>query len=119
MKKNILIFTVFVMLFSCQNNIVEKPKTLIEKDKMKEIIYDLAVLEAMKSQNPSGNAYPTATELLKNKYKIDSITFAQNTKYYASNAKEYKKMYQEVNDKFTQEIDKLNGGKQEAPTSFD
>ena len=26
MKKNILIFTVFVMLFSCQNNIVEKPK---------------------------------------------------------------------------------------------
>lgn len=115
MIKNLLILPLLLIIFSCQNNAVEKPKTFIEKDKMKEMLYDLAVLEAMKSQNIAGNTYPTPTELLKNKYQIDSITFAKNAKYYASNPKEYKKMYQEVKERFIEEIDKNNGNKQQAP----
>lgn len=116
MKKYFLLISLLFVIVSCNNNAIEKPKNYIEKDKMINMLYDLAVLEAMKSQNVTSNTYPTSTELLKNKYQIDSITFANNAKYYASDVNEYKKMYQEVKERLAQEIDKNNGNKQEAPT---
>jgi len=58
---------------------------------MIDIIYDLAILEAAKSQTSGAYQYPKTTQFLKEKYKIDSLTFAQSTQYYASDMKEYKK----------------------------
>ena len=75
---------------------------------MIEIMYDMALLEAVKSQNPNNIPYPTPVELLKNKYNIDSLTFANNDKYYASDIKEYQKMNQSVLDRIQEEIDHCN-----------
>lgn len=110
MKK--IVFILFVISFtmvSCKNEIIEKPNNLIEKDKMKEIIYDLAILEAARNQGSATQNYPKASVFLKQKYKVDSLTFAQSTQYYASDIKEYKKMYEEVKKRLDEENKKLNG----------
>jgi hypothetical protein len=112
MKKFVLLFTVlFFGATSCKEEIVPKPKNLIEKDKMVNIIYDLAILEAARTQNSSVQNYLKPTEFIKNKYKIDSLTFAKSTQYYASDIKEYKKMYDEVKERLTAENAKLTGKK--------
>ena len=97
MKKIILFFTaLFLLLVSCKENGVPKPKNLIDRNQMIDMIYDLAILESARSQSMSANSFPKSNDFIKGKYKIDSLTFAQNTKYYASDIKDYKKMYEEV-----------------------
>ena len=115
MKNGILLF-LLVLSVSCNNNKLEKPKNLIEEDQMVEIIYSISLLDAMKNQGiPSQSKYPTNAEFLKSKYKIDSLTFAQSSQYYASDYKKYKKMYEEVKRRLEEDSKKLNGGKPVVP----
>jgi hypothetical protein len=112
MKKIILVLlAVAFATTSCQDNVVKKPKNLIDKDDMINIIYDLSVLEAMKSQTMGVHTYPKPFEFLKKKYKVDSLTFVQNTQYYASDINEYKKMYEKVKEKIDKETKKIDAGK--------
>ena len=97
--------------FSCKDKVIEKPKNLIDRDKMVDIIYDLSILEAVKTQTSGTYQYPKSTQFLKEKYKIDSLTFAQSAQYYASDMKDYKKIYDEVKERLNAENTKLNGGK--------
>lgn len=111
MKK--IIFIVVIALFlACNNSPVEKPDTLLSKDEMTNIIYDVMLLQASKSYN---NVEVKKEDLkiesyIFDKYKIDSTTYHQNQRYYASKPKEYEKMYKEVVEKLTlvqQETDTL------------
>lgn len=80
---------------SCKEEVVAKPDRLIAKDQMIDIMYDLAVLEGIKYQNPSSldsNQINSATYIYK-KYKIDSTQLAQSNVYYTSDYVEYKRMY--------------------------
>jgi hypothetical protein len=109
-----LFLGIIFLLSSCNNAVVEKPNNLLDEDKMVDIIYDLALLEALKSQgNVNHESYPTIKEFLKNKYKLDSVTFAKNSKYYASDIKKYKKIYQRVLTRLDRENVKINGAKKE------
>lgn len=110
-KINLLLLAFSFVIFSCKEDVVSKPKNLIERDKMVAIIYDLSVLEAAKSQTSGIYHYPKYSQFLKEKYKVDSLTFAQSTQYYASDMKEYKKIYDEVKARLQSENTKLNGGK--------
>ena len=113
MKKLFLPFLVIIIVFvSCKDSAVKAPENLIDESQMVDIIYDLSLLDAIKTQgNGNQQNYPSTTEFLKKKYKIDSITFANNSKYYASDIKNYKKMYDRVKDRLNEENLKLNGGK--------
>lgn len=113
MKKLILSFLViFIILVSCKDSTVKTPENVIDENKMVDILYDLSLLDAIKTQGISiQQNYPTTTQFLKNKYKIDSVTFANNVKYYASDIANYKKMYEKVKDRLNEESLKLNGGK--------
>lgn len=107
--KNILMVLLFV-LAGC-TTAVEKPKKLIEKDKMIDILYDISLLEAIKSQNINGGiSSQKANEFLFKKHKIDSLQWEENNKYYATDIEEYKKMYQEVKRRIEQETQNANGG---------
>lgn len=112
MKKFSLLFLAIALsAVSCKDKVIEKPKNLIERDKMVDIIYDLSILEAAKSQTSGIYQYPKSTKFLKEKYKIDSLTFAQSTQYYATDMKEYKKIYDDVKERLKTQSTKLNGGK--------
>ena len=110
MKYSLLFIAITLIMISCKDEVVEKPKNLIERSKMVDIIYDLSILEAARTQTVGVQNYPKSTEFIKNKYKIDSLTFAKSTQYYASDIKEYKKMYNEVKERLAAERVKLNGG---------
>lgn len=102
----------FFAIIGCKNSVVQEPKILIERATMIDILYDLSVLEAMRSMNSGETViYPKANVYIKNNYKFDSITFAQNSKFYASDPKDYKKMYDEVKQRLIEQTTKLSGGK--------
>ena len=111
MKKLLLPFLVLFLIVSCKESVVPKPDKLIDENQMVDIIYDLSLLDAMKSQNSVQLKYLTSTEFLKKKYQIDSVTFAKNSQYYASDIANYKKMYEKVKVRLNEESQKLNGGK--------
>lgn len=115
--KNWTLLFILATFISCNNGAIEKPKNLIDEDQMVDILYDISLLDAMKNQNfGSPLTYPTNTELLKSKYKVDSLTFAKSSQYYASDYKKYKQMYEEVKVRLEEDVKKLNGGQPITPS---
>jgi hypothetical protein len=107
MKRSILLGLI-VLFFGCNSNSVEKPNNLISKDKMVAILYDMSLLEAIKSQNINGGlTAKMSNDYIYKKYKIDSIQFAKSNKYYASDIAEYKKIVEKVKEKLTAETQKV------------
>ena len=105
MKKIIALFILFSMVVGCQESAVPKPDNLIDEDVLVSILYDLSLLEAMKSQNPAvletNNINPNT--YIYSKYKIDSLQFARSNKYYASDIKKYKEIVENVNKKIEEQ----------------
>jgi hypothetical protein len=106
MKKILPFLIVLSILASCKKEVVKTPKNLIEKEKMVNIMYDLSILEAIKIQNPSSldTFKINSNQYIYKKYKIDSAQFAQNNIYYASDYKEYKKMYEQVKSRLDKNV---------------
>lgn len=96
--KKIVPFLAILTFFGCKEDLVKKPKHLIERQQMVNIMYDLSLLEAIKYQNPavldSNQIRPK--QFIYRKYKIDSLQLAQNNVYYASDYKAYKEMIGQV-----------------------
>ena len=98
MKNFAFIILVLFLAVSCKKELVKQPKRLIEKGKMIDIMYDLSVLDAIKYNNPlsldSLDASPK--KFILQKYKVDSLQFAQSNMYYASDYESYKEMFDEI-----------------------
>ena len=109
MKKGISLLAILALL-GCKEDLVKKPEHLIEKSKMMDIMYDLALLEAVKYQNPaildSNQIRPK--QFIYKKYKIDSLQFAQNNIYYAADYKNYKIMFESVVKRIANEKKRVN-----------
>jgi hypothetical protein len=98
MKNFIVIMLIVFLSVSCKKELVKQPAKLIDKGKMIDIMYDLSLLEAMKYQNPISldSVESDPTKFVLKKYKIDSLQFAQNNKYYATDYETYKDMFDEI-----------------------
>jgi hypothetical protein len=107
MKKIGAFFLLFAILISCQKPAVPKPDNLIDEDVMVDIMFDISILEAMKSQKGDvleANAINPNTYIFK-KYKIDSLQFANSDKFYASDIKKYKGIFDKVNKRIEEKIE--------------
>ena len=107
MKKASVLFFCFVLFLSCQNVPIEKPGNLIDQDKMVDIFFDISVLEAMKSQTTlvlETNKINPNTYIYK-KHNIDSLQFANSDKYYASDVKKYKAIFDAVNKRIEDQME--------------
>ena len=105
MKKITSTIIALFVLVSCNNAPIAKPENLIEEKVMTDILYDLMLLDAIKSQNPydtiKKNIKPK--EFIFKKYKIDSIQFVKSNQYYISQIDEYKKMYDAIHERLENE----------------
>ena len=112
-----MLFIVFLMVVSCKNSTVEKPDNLIPEDRMKDILLDIALLnaartvdaETLRKNNIRSEAY------IYRKYDIDSTQFARSNLYYASRPNRYNAMYKEVEERLKQmeEDEREAGAEQE------
>src|SRR6187402_3097994 len=105
MKKIASLFALVSLLISCNKDLVEKPNNLIDKKVMGDILYDMSILEAIKYQSPDtlyAYGINPKTYIYK-KYKIDSLQFVKSSAYYAADYREYKKMYDALNDRLKKE----------------
>ncbi len=98
MKKITLLLLIVIISACSSKNEVQKPEKLIDKAVMENILYDLALLQALKSYSPQklkDNSINPKTYIYQ-KYKIDSTQFAENNKFYASKMDEYKLIFDNV-----------------------
>jgi hypothetical protein len=98
MKKLGIVFAIAMGLVACTNG-TEKPEKFIEEDKMISILYDVAVIDAIKSYSlNTTHDYSVNTQVyIYKKYQVDSLQLAQNNHYYAADMVRYKKMFEKVN----------------------
>lgn len=103
MKKIFCFFIGILLLFSCQQNAVDKPDNLIDEATMENILYDLSLFEAIRTSEPISLSKHniTATSYIYEKYAIDSAQFANSNHYYASDLHEYLKMHKRIEERLT------------------
>jgi len=95
--RKIITITFIYLLAACGNSSVQKPDKLIEEDRMVDIFYDLALLEAIKAHKPDIiQSAKDPNQYIYKKYGIDSLQFAQSNRYYATDIKRYKRMFGRV-----------------------
>ena len=103
----IVFFLVSVMLFSCGSDTVKKPERLLSEDEMSNVLYDITMLQALRSSQPQVlyNNDIKPKEYIYKKYKIDSLTFAQNNAWYTADMEKYEKIQKKVTDRIKKERD--------------
>ncbi|KJD33838.1 hypothetical protein PK35_03560 [Tamlana nanhaiensis] len=100
LKTVIALFSVLVFLGCNKIKAPEKPDNLISKEKMVAILIDSKIIGAassvdkriMKENGVDVNTY------IYEKHNIDSLQFALSNNYYAFHVKDYKNIYEQVND---------------------
>lgn len=106
-----------VVLAACAGG-VEKPDNLIGEQTMVDVFYDLAVIDAMRSQQAARvNFAPNLQQYVYEKYNIDSLQFAESNRYYAADVERYRNMVQQVAQKLRDEQKKLEDKTGVAPDS--
>ncbi|MTG98054.1 MULTISPECIES: DUF4296 domain-containing protein [Myroides] len=83
MKKLIVLFFIAFLVVSCND---KKPTPFIEKSKMEEILYDIAMLYAINNSyvyTVDNDTIPRITiNSIFNKHQVDSLSFTENNAYY-------------------------------------
>jgi len=108
--KKLAIILLSALAVSCNNDTAPKPDHLLKEEEMVNIFYDITILQSMKSSLPNvleENRVDVQHYVYK-KYKIDSLTFAQNHTYYAADLKNYKKIQDRVTEKLNKDKDSIN-----------
>ena len=110
MKKIILLLSLLIIGACSNKNEIPKPTKPIDKEVMENILYDLALLQALKSYSPgklTENSINSKTYIYQ-KYKIDSLQFVQNNKYFASDIETYKLMFENVSNRLQKEKNQMD-----------
>ena len=111
MKKIILLLSILIIIGACSSkNEIPKAAKPIDKAVMENILYDLALLQALKSYSPEKlikNNIDSKTYIYQ-KYKIDSLQFVENNKYFASDIEAYKLMFENVSNRLQKEKSQMD-----------
>lgn len=102
MKQSIVLILLLLSFFSCQDvNTPEKPKNLIAKEKMIEMLTETYLINAARSVNNNEiiSKGIKIDSMVYFKYKVDSLQFARSNAYYAADVDGYMKMIQEIEAK--------------------
>ncbi|QDO93515.1 DUF4296 domain-containing protein [Formosa sediminum] len=101
MKRLLIAILTFFCVLSChQVSKPKKPKNLISREKMVDIIIDMSLLTSTRGfdkKNLDSNGI-TVQSYIYDKYNIDSLQFAESNEYYIFNLDEYDALYEKVDD---------------------
>lgn len=118
--RKLLALSILCCVFACNEKVIEPPADLIAKDKMLDILYDLAIINSAKGINssileqngidPMGYIYE--------KYGIDSVQFVKSDVYYASVPEQYEELYQELASRIKKDRENLEAAKKSKQDSL-
>ncbi|QYJ69305.1 DUF4296 domain-containing protein [Flavobacterium litorale] len=107
MKKIALGILLALMVVACNDHSVtpEKPEKLLTEDEMVDILYDITLLQSMRSFKPQtlNDNNITTGNYVYAKYDIDSTTFVQNHNYYATQLDVYDRIHKRVTERIKKE----------------
>ncbi|MDO8952073.1 MAG: DUF4296 domain-containing protein [Draconibacterium sp.] len=117
MKKAVIILAFFVTaLVACDWEVIKKPNHLIKEKQMINMLVDIHLAEAtfnrmrydsIMRNSSSVNFYYSVLE----KYEVPDSVFEKSFVYYASNPKNFEKMYREVMNKLSETEQGFSGRK--------
>jgi hypothetical protein len=122
-KNIILIIASAILLSACHEPVVEKPKNLVPRDRIVEMLTDMHIAESVfQNRRYSSEQLFQFTEadfyysILK-KYNISDTTFEKSLIYYSSHPKEFEKIYSRVLNKLN-EMEQEQLQKQQQPVDI-
>ncbi|MEO8933399.1 MAG: DUF4296 domain-containing protein [Xanthomarina sp.] len=101
MKKILIGLTLFALIASCSYATKpKKPKDLISKDRMINILIDVSLINSAKGINKSilENSGMVPDQYIFEKYQIDSLQFISSNEYYTYNLKDYEDIVNKISD---------------------
>lgn len=111
--KTYIYFLIFILFAACQNiDEAEKPERLIGKNKMVNILEDLAKIDAAMNKNIKEyeeKGFDPQAYIL-NKYGVDSTQLAQSSAYYMESS-DIQQMYVEVRDRLEKQAKRLDSAR--------
>ena len=117
MKKTGIILVILIYVFvSCENDIIKKPEHLIKEKQMIDMLVDIHIAEATYNRmrydsivknSSSANFYYSVLE----KYQTPDSVFEKSFVFYASNPRNFEKMYREVMNKLSETEQSFSGRK--------
>ena len=110
--KNLLYVFILLLTFSCQTAVEkpEKPKNLISKSKMVDVLYDMALMSAAKGINKKliENKGVKPDKYIYAKHNIDSVQFSKSNTYYSHDIKTYQDIYGKVKQRLQEDKKAFN-----------
>ena len=99
MKRLGFLSVIFLLVSCTSNTIFEKPKDLIPRDSMVNLIQEMMIASSSKVVNNINSERDIQyMAFIYEKYKIDSARFNRSNTYYISTIDEYVKLFQEIKD---------------------
>ena len=117
MKKALFILAILVLTFiSCDKEVIPKPRPLIKEKQMINMLVDIHLAEATFNHmrydsiirnSSSANFYYSILQ----KYEVADSVFEKSFVFYASNPRNFEKMYREVMNKLSETEQGFSGRK--------
>lgn len=110
MNRPLLILLMAMLWVSCGKKLLETPDNLIPRERMVDILYEMAVLDALDNSHPQVLVENNIMVMpyLFDKYGVDSLQFVQSDLYYASVPEEYEKIYKAVEERLSRKRDSVS-----------
>lgn len=99
--KRILFVLILIFVVGCYKiNSPKKPKNLISKDRMVDILLEIRLMTSATGVNQTVlyNNGISSYQYIYDKFNIDSVQFAQSNNYYAFQVEDYDEIYTRVRD---------------------
>ncbi|MBT8320192.1 MAG: DUF4296 domain-containing protein [Eudoraea sp.] len=105
MKRLLYLFVLLFLTAGCNEKVIEKPENLIAREKMVDILYDLALINSANAIDPKVLEKNQVEPMgyIFSKYGIDSIQFVRSDLYYAAIPLEYEAIYEALEERLETE----------------
>lgn len=105
MRHRFLSILLCAAILACTEEVIKKPENLIPPDKMENILFDLALVNAAKNTNPNILEEHNIVTMpyIFEKYQVDSVQFVHSDIYYASKPTIYETIYKRVEARLERE----------------
>jgi hypothetical protein len=117
MKKTLIILAFIVTTFvSCDKPVIEKPRHLVKEKQMVNMLVDIHLAEATFNRMRYDTLFRNSSSVnfyysVLAKYEVPDSVFERSFVYYASNPKNFEKMYRQVMNKLGETEQGFSGRK--------